>query len=154
MSPDGNFEDLRCDRAFFELITGSYARLLGTALIPDEADPRWLYEHAPFAVVAHNTDLDPRFVYANKAAQACFEYTWDEFVGLPSRLSAEAPNRIERAAILEKVARDGFVRDYQGVRISKSGRRFRIDDGVVWQLIDADGVSRGQAAMFSSWTDV
>jgi hypothetical protein len=93
-------------------------------------------------------------VYANTQAQACFEYPWDEFITLPSRLSAEAPNRDERAQILDAVARDGFVRGYRGVRISKSGRRFWIEDGIVWQLIDAHGISRGQAATFQSWTDV
>lgn len=146
--------DLRNDPAFFELLTGSYARLVGAPLVPEGATASWLYEDAPFVVVAHNTDADPRFVYANKRAQACFEYPWDEFITLPSRLSAEAPNREERARILEAVARDGFVRGYRGVRISKSGRRFWIDDGIVWQLIDTQGINRGQAATFASWTDV
>ncbi|MFT3730411.1 MAG: MEKHLA domain-containing protein [Hyphomicrobium sp.] len=146
--------DLRYDAAFFDLLTGSYDRLVGVRLVPAGADARWLYEDAPFVVVAHNTDADPRFVYANRTAQACFEYAWDEFVTLPSRLSAEAPNREERARILEAVARNGFVRGYRGVRISKSGRRFAIDGGVVWQLIDADGINRGQAATFSSWVNV
>ena len=146
--------DQRRDRAFFDLLTGSYKRLVGMPLVPESADAAWLYEDAPFVVVAHNTDADPRFVYANTAAQRCFEYPWEEFVTLPSRLSAEAPNREERARILEEVARDGFVRGYRGVRISKSGRRFWIDGGVVWQLIDGDGVNRGQAATFASWVDV
>ncbi len=146
--------DLRYGQAFYELLTGSFARLVGTPLVPEGANATWLYDNAPFAVVAHNTDVDPRFVYANKRAQACFEYPWEEFVTLPSRLSAEAPNRDERARILAAVARDGFVRGYRGIRISKSGRRFWIEDGIVWQLIDADGVNRGQAATFRSWTDV
>lgn len=146
--------DLRRDPAFFALLTGSYARLLGAPLVPEEASAAWLYDDAPFVVVAHNTESDPKFIYANRRAQACFEYPWDEFVGLPSRLSAEAPNREERARVLEAVARDGFVRGYRGVRISRSGRRFWIDDGIVWQLIDAEGVNRGQAATFSTWSDV
>jgi len=146
--------DLREDRAFFDLLTGSYARLLGAPLVPAGATPEWLYAEAPFVVLAHNTDSDPLFVYANRAAQSCFEYDWSEFAGLPSRLSAEAPNREERTAILEKVSRHGFVRDYSGVRISKSGRRFLIEDGIVWQLIDEAGVSHGQAATFCCWRDV
>jgi hypothetical protein len=50
-----------------------------------------LYEDAPYAVLAHNTDPDPRFIYANKTAQRCFEYSWSELTSMPSRLSAEAP---------------------------------------------------------------
>ena len=154
MSSERSLADLWCDEAFFDLLTGSYARVVGVPLVPAGASASWLYEDAPFVVVAHNTDADPRFMYANRRAQACFEYPWEEFITLPSRLSAEAPNREERARILEAVTRDGFVRGYRGVRISKSGRRFWIDDGVVWQLIDADGINRGQAATFASWTDI
>jgi hypothetical protein len=40
---------------------------------------------------------------------------------------------------------------YSGVRVAKSRARFRIEHGVVWELIDTEGVRRGQAATFSSW---
>jgi hypothetical protein len=143
---------LQSDSDFFDLLSGSYARLLGRPL--SERDAAWLYAEAPFVVLAHNTDPDPLFVYANKAAQGCFEYDWEEFVRLPSRLSAEAMLWDQRQAALEAVARDGFVTGYSGVRIAKSGRRFRIADAVIWQLIDDAGVIRGQAATFSSWTDI
>ena len=139
---------------FFDLLTSSYARAVGKPLITAEQDAAWLYNDAPFAVLAHNTDADPVFVYANKTAQACFEYGWDQFITLPSRLSAEAPNRDERQKLLDAVARDGFISDYRGMRIAKSGRRFWIEGGTVWELVDADGKRRGQAAMFTSWTDV
>jgi hypothetical protein len=43
---------------------------------------------------------------------------------------------------------------YRGVRVAKSGRRFVIEDGIVWELIDADGRRHGQAAAFSSWRSV
>jgi MEKHLA domain len=142
------------DPAFFQLLTTSYRRAVGTPLVADGQGPDWLYSEAPFAVLAHNTDADPRFVYANVTAQRCFEYPWAEFITLPSRLSVEAPNRDERQRLLEAVARDGFISDYRGVRISKSGRRFWIENGTVWELIDADGQRRGQAAIFTSWTDV
>ena len=146
--------DLRFDPDFFDLIVGSYARLVGKPLVAANQDAWWLYNHAPFAVLAHNADPDPRFIYANRTAQGCFEYSWREFTELPSRLSAEAPERAERQELLDAVARDGFASGYQGIRISKSGRRFQIEDGVVWQLIGHDGVARGQAAAFSSWSEL
>jgi PAS domain-containing protein len=142
------------DAAFFGLLTLSHRRLVGTPLVPEGRDARWLYEEAPFAVVAHDTGADPRFVYANRTAQACFEYDLDVFVGLPSRLSAEAEERAARQKLLDEVARKGFIADYRGVRIARSGRRFWIENAVVWQLIDAEGVYRGQAAAFSSWRDI
>jgi hypothetical protein len=145
---------LALDPAFFDLLTGSHARLVGAPLAPPSADPAWLYHHAPFAVLAHSTAADPIFIYANQAAQACFEYHWDEFTTLPSRLSAEAPNRTERQALLDAVARHGFMSGYRGERIAKSGRRFWIEQGTVWQLTDRDGVTHGQAATFASWQDI
>lgn len=150
---EGNAVNLSVDHAFFTLLTESFHRIVGVPLVEEGIGPDWLYHDAPFVVVAHNTDADPRFVYANRAAQNCFEYPFDEFVTLPSRLSAELPNRAERQRLLDAVTRNGFISDYRGLRIAKSGRRFWIEDGIVWQLIDHDGNRRGQAATFSKWKD-
>lgn len=143
--------DLRSDPDFFDLLVQSHARIVGRPLVHAGQGADWLYNEAPFVVLAHNTAPDPRFIYANKAGQACFEYSWDEFVTLPSRLSAEPQNRAQRQQLLDAVSRDGFTAGYRGVRISKSGKRFRIEDGIVWQLLDSGGVLRGQAATFSNW---
>jgi hypothetical protein len=148
---------LALDPGFFRLLAGSHARLVGSPLVDmdgdDAAKARWLYEDAPYCVLAHDTDADPRFIYANRAAQACFEYDWDEMTALQSRLSAEAPNREERQGLLDAVARQGFASGYRGLRIAKSGRRFWIEDVTVWQLTGADGVLRGQAATYRRWRD-
>jgi hypothetical protein len=148
------FADLKTCARFFELLTESYARVVGAPLVPPGKDARWLYRDAPFAVLAHGTDPDPSFIYANKAAQACFEYSWEEFLSLPSRLSAEPSDRAERQALLEEVQRHGFMSGYRGLRIAKSGRRFIIEDGAVWELTDRDGTRHGQAATFLSWRNV
>lgn len=144
------------DPAFFRLLAESYKRLLAhdpPFLEASGSDgPRWLYARAQSCVLAHSTAVDPLFIYANKAAQSLFEYDWDEIVGLPSRLSAEAPNRAERQRLLDAVTRYGFATGYSGVRITKSGRRFRIEDGILWQLRDASGTIHGVAATFSHWT--
>ena len=51
-------------------------------------------------------------------------------------------------SLMESVARQGFVDDYSGVRISGGGRRFMITDATVWNLVDEAGVYHGQAATF------
>jgi PAS domain-containing protein len=149
---------LYADTAFFQLLAGSYARILGRPLVPEPlrgpAAARWLYEDAPFAVLAHNTDADPRFIYGNKAAQQRFEYSWDEITRLPSRLSAEAPNREERQRFLERVQRAGYEEGYRGVRITKSGKRFMIEQATLWQLRDEDGVLHGQAVVIPRTADL
>lgn len=144
--------DLRLDAGFAALLAGCFARLVGRELGP--ADAGFLYADAKFCLLAHDGAADPRFVYANAAAQACFGYSWDEFLRLPSRLSAEAPERGERERLLEAVRTRGFIADYRGVRVRKDGRRFLIEDAVVWELVDAAGVRHGQAAMFYPGPDV
>jgi hypothetical protein len=131
----------------------SHLRLTGRALLPGGAAAevaRALYR-APFVVLSHDTGDDPLFTYANLAAQERFELPWAEIVGMPSRFSAEPLARDERQRLLERVARDGYIDDYSGVRIAKSGRRFMIRRATVWNLVDAHGGKVGQAATFSDW---
>ena len=138
--------DRRYDEGFAALLAGSFTRLVGRDLAT-EVSAQALYE-AEFCLLAHNGAADPRFIYANRAAQDCFGYSWDEFIGLPSRLSAEAPERAERDRLLAAVRERGFIADYKGVRVRKNGERFWIEQAVVWELRDAAGVRHGQAAVF------
>ncbi|KFL53806.1 hypothetical protein JM78_09760 [Burkholderia pyrrocinia] len=144
--------------AFYQLLVDSHARLLGRPLVPatvpENDTTEWLYESAPFAVLAHNTDPDPLFIYANKAAQRRFGYGWDEITRLPSRLSAEAPNREERQQFLARVQRLGYETGYKGVRITKSGQRFMIEEATLWQLLDTDGGLHGQAVVIPRTRDI
>lgn len=130
------------------LIAESFQRLLGRPLVegPDVAEALW---NAPDAIVAHGIEADPIFFFGNRAALKAFETSFEDFIHLPSRLSAEAPSRGERQALLDRVTSHGFINDYAGIRISAKGRRFRIENAVVWNLIDADGVRHGQAATFA-----
>ena len=137
-------------------LLASHLQLIGQPLLqrlPGETDAALaarLYA-APFVVLAHGTEPDPLFNYANLAAQHLFERDWDEFIGLPSRLSAEAPVRSERERLLARVTTHGFIDDYSGTRISKSGHRFLILRATVWNVGDTAGTRLGQAAAFSDW---
>jgi hypothetical protein len=53
--------------------------------------------------------------------------------------------------LLATVARQGFIDDYRGVRIAKSGGRFVIEQATVWNLLDENRAHYGQAATFSHW---
>ena len=131
------------------LITESFQRLTGKPLI-DDPSPGGLW-NAPRVIVAHGTEADPVFFYGNRMALDVFEMDFASFTRLPSRYSAEPMNREERARLLERVSRDGFIDDYAGVRISATGKRFRIGQAVVWNLIDVEGRIHGQAATFDRW---
>lgn len=133
------------------LIAASYQRLTGRKLVAGSGDPAselWL---APQVIVAHGTEADPVFFYGNRLALQVFAMDFAAFTRLPSRYSAEPLAREERARLLERVTRDGFIDDYSGVRIAADGRRFRIEQATVWNLIDAEGRHHGQAATFSHW---
>ena len=104
--------------------------------------------NAPRAIVAHGTEDDPVFFYGNRLALQLFEMEFDEFARLPSRLSAEPLAQQARAKLLATVAQQGYVDGYSGMRIARSGRRFMIADTTVWNLLDENGVQRGQAAAF------
>jgi hypothetical protein len=107
---------------------------------------------ASFVLVSHGTEPDPVLNYGNAAALKLWEVTWEELTRMPSRLTAEEPNREERARLLEGVTRRGFTDDYSGVRVSKSGKRFRIDRATVWNVSTEDGKPCGQAAIFRDWS--
>lgn len=107
--------------------------------------------HAPFVVVSHDTRKDPVFNYANRTALNLFAMSWEEFTALPSRLSAEEPEREERERLLLEVSAHGYIGHYRGVRIGRHGRRFTIEDALVWNLRSPSGAPYGQAAMFERW---
>ena len=134
------------------LIVSSYRRLTGKELIgnlpSDVAALSIAVWNAPRAIVAHGTEDDPVFFYGNRLALQLFEMSFDEFARLPSRLSAEPLAQEARVKLLEEVSRRGYVDNYSGMRIAGSGRRFMITDASVWNLVDEQGIYRGQAAVF------
>ena len=137
------------------LINNSFQQLLGYPLLAADFDINSLAEHlfkAPFVLLSHNADADPLFNYANAKALELFELSWQELIALPSRLSAEPCNRTERDRLLTQVTAQGFINDYHGVRISKTGKRFQIRNVKVWNLTDSSGIYQGQAACYSDWT--
>ncbi|VVB93823.1 MEKHLA domain protein [uncultured archaeon] len=133
----------------------SYMHWTGRDLIPAGISPeesaRVLF-YQPFVVLSHGTQEDPILNYGNQAALALWEMTWEEFTSMPSSLTAEPVNRAERARILSQVTSNGYVDDYRGVRISKSGRRFLVEQATVWNILDTNGRYVGQAAAFDHWT--
>ena len=136
-----------------QTLARSLKQWTGRDLLPGDFSPAELAEklfHAPFVLVSHGTEADPVLNYGNAAALALWEMSWDELTRTPSRLTAEAPNREERARLLAAVTARGFIDDYSGVRISKTGRRFHIARATVWNLISETGRPCGQAAMFDA----
>lgn len=137
-----------------EWILDSYAHFLGQPLLPRTGDRHRDAEalfYLDAVVVSHGTQPDPVLNYGNRQALDLWELDAEQFIATPSRFTAEKLERAERQRLLERTARDGYVDDYSGIRITGTGRRFRIDGAIVWNLIDADRKRVGQAATFSHW---
>lgn len=135
-----------------ELISQSFQNLLGYPLLPDTDNLAERLYYAPFVLLSHNTAPDPIFNYANAQGLQLFELNWQQLITLPSRESAEASNQAAREKLMATVTAQGFITNYQGVRISRTGKRFAINNAIVWNLTDSAGVYQGQAACFSEWT--
>ncbi len=135
------------------MLVSSFELFTGKNILPPEIEVNNVSRElifAPFAVMSHGTETDPVFNYANQCALDLFEMTWDNFIKLPSRYSAEMDSQEERDRILQRVSEDGYVDDYAGVRITSKGRRFQITNAIVWNVFD-EGRYFGQAALIRDW---
>ncbi|MCE0499661.1 MAG: MEKHLA domain-containing protein [Methylacidiphilales bacterium] len=138
-----------------QTLLDSFHRLVGRDLLPRTGDPadeaKRLFQ-APFVVVSHGTEVDPVLNYGNRTALQLWEMTSEQFVVTPSRLTAESTHREARERLLEATMRQGYVDGYEGIRVSATGRRFLIQNGIIWNLTDCEGRRLGQAATFDRWT--
>ena len=138
-----------------KLILDTYYKIKGMPLFDlEDSDARkaYLLYHAPFVVVSHGTESDPIFNYANDTAQKLWNLDWEEFVKLPSRQSAEPDRQEDRQRLLATAAEQGYVDGYEGIRKSSDGKRFKIQNVLLWNLTDEDGKPLGQAAFYRNWT--
>ncbi|RLT10578.1 MAG: MEKHLA domain-containing protein [Planctomycetota bacterium] len=140
--------------AHTQVMLNSFRRFVGRDLIErtgDAAEEAKIVFQARFVVVSHGTQDDPILNYGNKTALALWEMDLPTLMSTPSRLTAEPMHRDERAQLMTRAARDGFVDDYRGIRISSSGIRFLIERAIIWNLVDAAEQRVGQAATFADW---
>ena len=138
-----------------QLLLNSFRHWTGRELlerVEDRASQAHALFQAPFVVVSHGMEEDPLLNYGNHIALELWELTWQQLVKTPSRLTAEPVNRAEREWMLEQARTRGYLDTYRGVRISSTGRRFLVENALIWNVVDAKGQRVGQAATFSQWT--
>lgn len=103
---------------------------------------------APFVLVSHGTEPDPIFNYGNRKALELWELDWEQFTQMPSRKTAELAVQAERDRLLAETVTQGFSH-FSGIRISSTGQRFQIEDGIIWNVVDEQHQRCGQAAIYS-----
>jgi hypothetical protein len=137
-----------------QYLLDSYAHWVKQELIERNDTPLEQAErlfNSAFIVVSHNSESDPILNYGNQAALNLWMMDWQQFTKTPSRLTAEALNREERARMLEQARTQGYISDYRGIRISSTGQRFLVEQAIIWSIQKTDGIAIGQGAIFSRW---
>jgi hypothetical protein len=132
----------------------SFQHWTGKVLLDADGEPveiaRALFE-APFFLASHSMEENPIYNYGNRRALELWQLDWEQFTKLPSRNTTEPADRAERECLLTQTKTQG-VGNWQGVRISSTGKRFFVEDGIIWNVLDERNQMCGQAATFSKWT--
>ncbi len=139
---------------WYQYLLDSYVHWVKHELIQRNGTPLEQAErlfNSAFVVASHGVENDPLLNYGNQAALNLWAMDWQQFTQIPSRLTAEPVNREERARMLEQAGTQGYISDYRGVRISSTGKRFLVDQAIIWNIHKPDGTTIGQGATFSSW---
>jgi hypothetical protein len=77
--------------------------------------------------------------------------SWEKLMSTPSRLSVAPIHREERQRLLTETATKGYTTNYQGIRISSTGKKYNIQNITIWNLKNEQNQNCGQAASFSQW---
>lgn len=137
-----------------QIILNSYQKLLNKELSDRKGDQLTQAQnlfYAPRVVFSHNTLPDPLYNYGNEKGLILWDMTWEQLTKTPSRTTTEPLLREERERLLQETNTKGYVTDYQGVRVSRTGAKYQIKDITMWNLFDHSGNYCGQAATFSKW---
>lgn len=139
---------------YIHQITGSLKKLANIEIVDfslsleDQAQQAF---NSDYVLLAHNASNEPIFNYANQTALRLFEMSWAEFTSMSSKYSAESDERGKREQFLAEVTEKGYSKNYSGIRISKTGRRFEIKNVILWNVYDSENNRIGQAALFDEY---
>ncbi|MBK7003353.1 MAG: MEKHLA domain-containing protein [Rhodoferax sp.] len=104
--------------------------------------------HAPFVVLAHDTAPDPVFFTPTFWSSSCLYELKRWFARYPCRQSSPARRS---QSCLDWWQATATSMAAPGIRIARTGQRFRIERATVWNLVTGDETVVGQAAAFGSW---
>ena len=137
-----------------QIVLNSYKKLLKKELINRQGSPREQSRqlfYAPFVVFSHGIEKDPIYNYGNQLGLKLWEINWDELIETPSRTNTEISLRQERQILIQETTDREYVTNRQGIRISKTGKKYQINDITIWNLYNNEDKYCGQAATFSDW---
>ncbi len=145
--PDNDYQN-----DFVTRVAHAFARITGASL--DDGDPSDLGRRiwfGDFALLTHRGDTKATLNYGNQFALRLWECDWDTLTNMPSAATAPPDARAMRADMMDRVVQDGFVTGYSGRRISRTGKMFTIQGGIIWRLLDENGTDFGVGAIFRDY---
>jgi hypothetical protein len=132
----------------------SFQHRTGRSLLQHQGSPEEIAQalfEAPFVLVSHGAQADPILNYGNQKALELWEMDWQTLTQTPSRYTAEPIERKDRDRLLVEAQAKGYIDNYEGIRISSTGKRFRITQVILWGVLDEQNMPCGQAATFDRW---
>jgi len=143
--------------SWVQIILNSYRQLLDRELFDRTGDELTQSENLFYldrVVYSHNNSSDPIYNYSNQKGLELWEMDWQQLTTTPSRMTTQPLLREEREQLLQETIAKGYIENYQGIRISRTGKKYQIKDITVWNLTDNKGKFCGQAATFSRWENL
>jgi len=141
-----------------KLLLDSYEHLLGMSLVErtkdSHQDAQQLF-FAPFIVLSHDTQASPILNYGNQAALNLWETDWETFTKMPSRQTVAPENtqeQVTREQMLKIVQEQGYINNYEGIRINSQGKLLKITEMTVWNIFDENNSHCGQGATCVKWS--
>jgi len=123
----------------------------------EEAAAREVFMTPDFLLLSHGTQNEvkegPVLNYGNMRTLRQWAASWEELTTLPSSRTADDSVREDRAKFMSEVKAQGFSANYSGIRVDLQGKRFRIQDAFVWNVIVNDAYV-GQAALIPTIENV
>ena len=140
-----------------QLLLNSYEQLLGKSLIERTGNPTEEAEKlffAPLMLLSHDNQANPLLNYGNQTALNLWEMDWETLIKTPSRQTVADPDTQEqeqRQQMLKQVQEHGYMTNYQGIRVTYKGKRMKITNVTVWNIIDQNHSYCGQGATCIEW---
>lgn len=101
-----------------------------------------------FYLLSHNGAQDPILNYGNRKVLELWEITWDQLTSMYARNTAKQDDQSAREEMMRKVKGQNYVSGYDGVRVSRTGKEFKILNVTIWNLFTEGDKPYGQAAWF------
>ena len=132
----------------------SYKYWTGQSLLDIDGTPQLMAQalwEAQFVVVSHGMEENPILNYGNQQGLDLWEMSWEQFIHTPFRETAQPSQQKSRQLLLTQAKNQGSIGDYRGIRISSQGKKFRISNATIWNILDENQQQCGQAATFKQW---